>query len=104
MGGAVQHFALLGEDEPAGMAVEQRHVEIGFKGADLAADGGLRQGELMARMGKASGVRYRVKNPELVPIHGSYSAALRTCSLAWRYFSTSRAAMQPMPAAVTAWR
>ncbi len=28
MGGAVEHLALLGEDEAAGMAMEQRHVEI----------------------------------------------------------------------------
>ena len=80
-------------------------VEVLFQRADLPADGRLRQCEFVARMGEAAGVRHGVKDPELVPIHGSYSAAF-WCWLCWlcSQRSASSAAMQPMPAAVTAWR
>ena len=70
MRGAVEHFALLGENEAARMAMEQRHIESVFKRADLAADRRLRQAQFMAGMGEASRIRHRVEDPELVPIHG----------------------------------
>ena len=36
--GAVQQLALLGQDQAAGVAVEQRHAEAFLERADLAAD------------------------------------------------------------------
>jgi hypothetical protein len=40
-----------------------------------------------------------------LPVPGrNYSAAIASNSCAARYFSASSAAMQPVPAAVTAWR
>jgi hypothetical protein len=41
MGGAVQHLALLGKDQPTGMAVEQGHGQVGLKRRNLTADGRL---------------------------------------------------------------
>ncbi|SCM79246.1 hypothetical protein KL86PLE_90306 [uncultured Pleomorphomonas sp.] len=69
MGGAVEQFALLGEDQAAGVAVEQRHAEILLEGADLAADGGLAHVQAVAGVGEAPGVGGGVEYPELVPIH-----------------------------------
>ena len=42
--GAVEQLALLGQDQAAGVAVEQRHVEALLERADLAADRGLAEG------------------------------------------------------------
>src|SRR5436190_4455089 len=105
MGGAIEDLALFSEDEAPGVAMEQGHVQILLKRADLAAYRRLRKPELMTGMGKAAGFRHRVENPELVPVqHGGYSAASRTCSWVASHFSASSAAMQPKPAAVTACR
>src|SRR5437763_8286316 len=69
MSGTVEHLALFGQDEAAGMAVEQRYIEILLERADLAAHRRLRQAELMTGMGEAAGFRHRMENPELVPVH-----------------------------------
>jgi hypothetical protein len=65
-------FGLFGEDQSARMTVEQRHVERLFQRAHLPRHGRLRQAELFARMGEASGFRGCVKDLELVPIHGAH--------------------------------
>jgi thioredoxin reductase len=46
VGGAVEQFALLGQDEAAGMAVKQGDPEFLFEARDLAADRGLAHFEL----------------------------------------------------------
>ena len=113
MRGAKQQVALLGQDEAAGMALKQRHRDFLLQRADLAGDRRLRQAELLAGMGEAARFGRRVKHLQLVPIHirksvaGSshdYSAAARSLARSARKRSASSAAMQPMPAAVTAWR
>src|SRR6185369_28058 len=113
MRGAKQQIALLGENEAAGMAVEQRHRKFLLQRADLPRHGGLRQPKLLAGMRKTSGFRGRVKYLQLVPIHigetvacswHDYSAAARSLARSARKRSASRAAMQPRPAAVTACR
>ena len=119
--GAEQKFALLGQDQPAGMAVKQRHAKALLERADLAADRGLAEVQRFARMGKAARLGDRVENPQLVPIHAHAPGSRRAASgfrlplfgrarrrgsppAAARNFSASSAAMQPIPAAVTAWR
>ena len=147
----IEHVALFGQDKPARMPVEQRHLQAAFQRADLAADGRLAQVQLLAGMGEAAGFRDGVKDPKLVPIHGlrshppprgaagprrqaapsprilmamhenaflgkrgvkgraaAWAAYWAACadsdSTSARYFFASSAAIQPMPAAVTAWR
>src|SRR4051794_40446319 len=115
MSGAIQQFALLGEDESARMAMEERHIEALFERADLARNRRLAEIEHFPGMGEAARLGYRVENPQLVPVHhrcaarfpprvGLHSAALAAASSssAARKRSASSAAMQPMPAAVTA--
>ena len=60
---AVQQFALLGEDQAAGVPVEQRRVERLLERADLPADGRLAQMQNLASMGEAAGIGNRQKNP-----------------------------------------
>ena len=67
--GAEQEFALFGQDQPAGVTVEERRFELGLEGADLAADGGLAEVEDLTRMGEGSGIGGRLENPQLIPIH-----------------------------------
>jgi hypothetical protein len=69
VGGALQQLALLGEDEPARMAVEQRDAELLLERGDLPRYRRLRQAELLARMGEAAGLGGCVEDLELVPIH-----------------------------------
>src|SRR5205085_2145610 len=113
MRGTEQKVALLGEDQAAGVAMEQRNREFLLQRADLARYGRLRQAELFARMREAASLRRGVKHLQLVPVHirksvpGSchgYSAAARSLARNARKRSASSAAMQPRPAAVTACR
>ena len=66
---AVEQFALLGEDQAAGMAVEQRHLQAVFQGRDLAAHRRLAEVQQLAGMGEAARLRHRVEDAQLVPIH-----------------------------------
>ena len=83
---AEQQLALLGQDQAASMAMEERHAEAFLERADLAADGGLAEVQRFAGMGEAARLGDGVKDPQLVPIHpvspddrradaASYSAA-----------------------------
>src|SRR3984885_10976093 len=113
MGGAEQQVALLGENEAARVAMEQRHRQFLLQRADLPGNRRLRQTELLAGIGEAPTSRRGVKPLQFLPIHigksvaGSshdYSAAARSLARSARKRSASRAAMQPRPAAVTACR
>ncbi len=64
-----QQLALLGQDEAAGMAMEQRHGEALLERADLPADRRLAEVQRLTRMGEAAGLGNRVENPQLVPVH-----------------------------------
>jgi hypothetical protein len=75
MGGAEQQVALLGEDQAAGMAVEQRDRKLLLQRADLARYRRLRQAKLLAGMREAPCFRSRVKDLQLVPIHVRKSIA-----------------------------
>lgn len=68
MRGAVQQFALFGQDQTAGMAMEQLDADILLQCADLAADGGLGQVQFVGRMRERSRFGSRVKNTQLVPV------------------------------------
>ncbi len=64
-----QELALLGQDQAAGVAVEERGRERLLQPADLPADGGLRQAQRLAGMGERARVRDRVEDAQLVPVH-----------------------------------
>ncbi len=117
----VKKLTLLGQNEPTRVAVEQRNPKLLLERGDLARHRRLRQTELLAGMREAAGLGGGVENLELIPIHRHltsfplagrpaglrrYSAATRdSVSLcAARKCPASSAAMQPWPAAVTAWR
>ena len=106
MGGAVEQLALLGEDQPAGVAVEQRDRQFLLERADLPRHRRLRQTELLAGMREAAGFRRGVKHLQLVPVHSLFSirhgapfhsAACCCCAPCARNRSASSAAMQPRP-------
>ena len=110
--GGVQQLAFVGERQAAGVTLEQRRGDFLFQGADLAADRRLAEREHLAGMGEAARRCHRVKDAKLVPVHlvppchgalGCERQIIPTCPPA-RKRSASSAAMQPMPAAVTAWR
>ena len=113
-GGAEQEVALLGQDQPAGVAVEQRRLELALEGADLPAHRRLAEAEIVAGAGEAAGFRDGVEDPESCPSprralaprrRGRYSAA-STGHVLERQGTAPlpSAAIQPNPAAVTAWR
>src|SRR5262249_40051971 len=111
--GVMEELTLLGQNEPARVAVEQRHAELLFERGHLPRHRRLRQAELLAGMGEAAGLGGGVANPEVVPVHWHLRTRRRLHSAARagsaspckaRKRSASSAAMQPWPAAVTAWR
>ena len=118
--GAHQELALLGRNQAAGVAVEEGRSELLLERAHLPADRGLAHVERLAGPRERARLRGGVKDPQLVPVHlpllgpvatgrpkfSAYSAASRALSNSSRTgtFSASSAAMQPSPAAVTAWR
>ncbi len=59
MGGAIEQLALFGQDEAAGMAVEEGDVEAFLQRRDLARDRGLAEIQHLTRMGEASRPRPR---------------------------------------------
>ena len=67
--GAIEQFALLGQDQAAGVAMKQRDRQLLLERAHLARHRRLRQPELLAGMGEAAGLGGGVKNFQLVPIH-----------------------------------
>src|SRR5262249_24425488 len=111
--GVMKELTLFGQNEPARMTVKQRHAELLFERRHLPRHRRLRQAELLAGMREAAGLGSGVENLELVPVHGHlstrqglHSAARAGSASHWtaRKRSASSAAMQPWPAAVTAWR
>ena len=69
MRGAVQQLALLGEDQAARMAVEQRDAELLLERRHLPRHRRLRQPELLAGMREASRLGGGVEDLQLVPVH-----------------------------------
>ena len=78
-GGAEQEVALLGQDQPAGVAVEQRRLELALERADLPAHRRLAEVEIVAGAGEAAGFRDGVEDPNLVPVHGGPRATPSRC-------------------------
>src|SRR5262249_40529714 len=116
---AIEQLALLGEYQSARVTVEQRNRNALFERADLAADRRLAEIQGPTGMGEAPRFGDSVEYAQLVPIHHSaatlfappFSSAALLSGVAApiepvsaRKRSASSAAMQPMPAAVTAWR
>jgi hypothetical protein len=66
---AHQQLALLGEDQPAGVTMEQRRAELSFQRADLPAYRRLAHVQRLAGARERARGGGRVENPELVPIH-----------------------------------
>jgi hypothetical protein len=77
-GGAEQQVALLGQDQAAGMPVEQRRLQFALEGADLPADRRLAESDVIARPREAAGFRDVEENPDLVPIQGRHSRPSRS--------------------------
>ena len=67
----IEHFALFGQNQAAGVAMKQRDADFLLESADLPAYRRLRQPELVAGMGEAAGVGDRVKDAQAVPVHGA---------------------------------
>ena len=67
--GAEQHFALLGQNEAASVAMKQWRAEVGLQRSDLPADRRLAEAQRLARMRKRPSVRGRLKDAQLIPIH-----------------------------------
>ena len=78
--GIKQQFALLGENQPTGMAVKQGGIQRFFQRSNLAADRRLRQVKLIPRMRQAADLGDRMKDSKLVPIH--YTNFLKITALA----------------------
>ena len=97
---AQQQLPLFGRQQAARMAMEQRRAEGVLQGADLPAHRRLTQVQHVAAARETAGVGDDVENPQLVPVHAGYPAAPADASQR----SASSAAMQPVAAAVTAWR
>ena len=76
-GGVKQQFALFGQDQAAGVTVKEGGAQRFFQRPDLPADGRLRQVQRIARMGQRPGIRHRVEDAQLVPVHALHDA---TCS------------------------
>jgi hypothetical protein len=70
MRSAVEHLALLGQNQATGVAMKQRNVQLLLQRADLPAHGRLREAKLMAGMSEAAGISDGMKNPQAIPIHG----------------------------------
>ena len=75
--GAEQQVALLGQDQAAGVAVEQRRLQLALQRADLPAHGRLAQAEVVAGPREAAGLRDVVEDADLVPVHGVHSRSTR---------------------------
>ena len=67
--GPVQGLAGLGEDQAAGVPVEQRHLQRLLQRLDLARHGGLAEVQRLAGVREAAGVGDRVEHAQLVPVH-----------------------------------
>src|SRR5439155_21036170 len=112
----VKEFALLGQNQTTGVTMKQGDADAFLQRTDLAADRGLAEVQGLAGMGEASRLGHRMEYAQLVPIHHSAAtlsapplplpslAVSPLASVVARKRSASRAAIQPMPAAVTAWR
>ena len=113
---AHQKLAFLGQDQAARVAVEERRAELLFERAHLTAHRRLAHVEQLAGARERAFLGGGVEDAQLVPVdlaalngrtrllnvQAVYSAASRVASTPNRYFSASSAAMQPIPAAVTA--
>ena len=85
--------------------------QILLERADLAADRRLAQAQPLGGAGEAAGLGHGMEDPHPVPVHHRASFFVPRASrhaaaqpIPARNFSASSAAMQPLPAAVTAWR
>jgi len=69
VGGAVEQLALLGEDQAAGVAVEQRNLKCLLERRNLPRDGGLAEVQRLAGMREAACLGHGVEDAQLVPVH-----------------------------------
>ena len=113
VGGVMEELALFGKNKSARVSMEKRDPEFLFERRYLSRYRRLRQTELFARVGEAAGLGSGVEYFEFVPVHDRFGVqqALHSAATAGsaspcaaRKRSASSAAMQPWPAAVTAWR
>jgi hypothetical protein len=52
------------------MAVEKGGLQLALESADLAADGGLAQAQIVTGAREAARFGDRIENPDFVPVHG----------------------------------
>ena len=72
-GGPEQEIALLRENEPAGVAMEQGGLQLAIEGADLAAHGRLAQADIVTGPREAARLRDVEEDADLVPVQGVHS-------------------------------
>ena len=65
----IQHLALLGQHEPARVAVEERDLQLLLQGRDLPAHRRLAHAQRLTGMGEAAGLGGGMEDAELVPVH-----------------------------------
>lgn len=68
MGGTIEQLTLFSQNEAARMAVEKLDANVLLESADLPANGGLRQVQLVGRMRERTRFGSRVKDTQLIPI------------------------------------
>ena len=64
-----QQLSLLGQNEPAGVAVEQLHAEVLLQGGDLTAHRRLAQVQHFACVREAARLCHGVEDSQFVPVH-----------------------------------
>ena len=75
--GAEQHFALLGENESARVAMKQRRAEVSLERSDLTADRRLAEAQGLAGMGERPSVGGGLKDAQLIPVHERFLGPMR---------------------------
>jgi hypothetical protein len=82
LGGPVEDIPLLREDQPTGMAVEERDLELTLHTLDLPADGRLAEPQTIASPCEAARLGDCIEDPHLVPIQRAFQIAQgeRRCS------------------------
>ena len=67
--GAIEQFALFRQQQPPRVPMKQGRRDRLFQHADLAANRGLAQMQLLAGMGKAASLSHGVKDTQFIPVH-----------------------------------
>ncbi len=75
--GLEQLLALLGEEQAACVAVEERDADLHLQRVNLTAHRGLADAQLLASVRETALLRGCMKHPQLVPVHGNLRRPVR---------------------------